>query len=167
MKAHRQCALHLLPGRALQLADTCSCCSELTLKQTRRLLEDDLRLPEKALDEEPHKSLIKHQVDEARRTCKLASCISDSRWATPQIMRLLVALEDETAGPVAAANRPAKRARDEATQACAAILRSSLAASGSRAQVTPHPDLLLFFCSGQTSRRSWEAALTPWRSKLC
>jgi hypothetical protein len=112
MKAHRQCALRFA-SRARQLADTCSCCSELTLKQTRRLLEDDLQLPEKALDEEPHKSLIKHQVDEARRTCKLASCISDSRWATPQIMRLLVALEDETAGPVAAANRPAKRARDE------------------------------------------------------
>ncbi len=56
-----------LDSRALQLADTCSCCSELTLKQTRRLLEDDLQLPEKALDEEPHKSLIKHQVDEARR----------------------------------------------------------------------------------------------------
>ena len=66
MKAHRQCALRLL-SRALHLADTCACCSELTLKQTRRLLEDDLQLPEKALDEEPHKSLIKHQVDEARR----------------------------------------------------------------------------------------------------
>ena len=54
-------------SRALLLADTCACCSELTLKQTRRLLEDDLQLPEKTLDEEPHKSLIKHQVDEARR----------------------------------------------------------------------------------------------------
>ncbi len=35
------------------------------------------------------------------------------RCDTPQIMRLLVALEDETAGPATAASRPAKRARDE------------------------------------------------------
>ena len=41
--------------------------SELTLRQTRRLLETDLQLPLNALDEEPHKSLIKHQVDEACR----------------------------------------------------------------------------------------------------
>ena len=40
--------------------------SELTLRQTRRLLEEDLQLPKCALDEEPHKSMIKHQVDEVR-----------------------------------------------------------------------------------------------------
>ena len=40
--------------------------SDLTLRKTRRLLETDLQLPPNALDEEPHKSLIKHQVDEAR-----------------------------------------------------------------------------------------------------
>ena len=39
--------------------------SDLTLRQTRRLLETDLQLPQNALDDEPHKSLIKHQVDEA------------------------------------------------------------------------------------------------------
>ena len=62
---------HLLPGPLCRRSRLATSCSELTLKQTRRLLEDDLQLPEKTLDEEPHKSLIKHQVDEACRACAL------------------------------------------------------------------------------------------------
>ena len=42
----------------------------MTLKSLRRLLEADLQLPEKALDEEPHKSAIKALVDQARARCR-------------------------------------------------------------------------------------------------
>ncbi len=39
------------------------------MKQLRRLIEEDLALPPKTLDAEPHKSSIRDQVDEARGSC--------------------------------------------------------------------------------------------------
>ena len=45
---------------------------EITLKAVRRLLEDDLSLPPKTLDEPGLKASISSQVDEARFPLRLA-----------------------------------------------------------------------------------------------
>ena len=140
------------------------------MRQTRRLLESDLQLPQNALDAEPHKSLIKNQVDEARPLCGVCACTPTAltlRAAGSKIMRLLVVLETEADGRAAAphATKPAnlKRARDEPVKARCSVAgnRERRRGASTRANAPLSHSLEL------TSLRSWEAALVRCCSKQC